>query len=183
MILRKANIYDINDIANVHCEVWNEFYGKYVSKEFIAKLSFEHRKKFWIRYINNGHIVFVIEEKQGAIVGFAVPQFNRRNPSSSTGEILAHYMSKKFQNKKFGTALLVACAKLFVKNNINSMHLWIHRDNPSTAVYRKLGAEEDGAKLARLDSKDIVKLKYKWDDISAFIDRYQVVIEEVIKGY
>ncbi len=182
MILRKANIYDVNDIANVHCAVWNEFYGKYVSKEFMQKLNFANRKKFWLRYINDGHIVFVMEEKQGAIVGFVVPKLIK-TVDNAQGEILAHYMSKKFQNNGYGTALLVACAKLFVKNKINSMYLWIHRDNPSVNIYQKLGAEEDGAKLARLDSKDIVKIKYEWTDLEKFISEHEVVLEKIMRGY
>ncbi len=183
MILRKANIYDINDIAKVHCEVWNDFYGKYVSKEFLQKLSFANRKKFWLHYINDGHIVYLVEEKQGAGVGFIVPKLKKISEDEIEGEILAHYMSKKFQNQGYGTALMLTCAKLFVKNGVNNMSLWIHRDNPSVAVYRKLGAEEINLKLFQLDGKDIVKINYKWNDLEAFIEKYEYVLDKLADDY
>ncbi len=183
MILRKANIYDINGIAKIHCDVWEDFYGKYVTPEYLAKLSFENRKKFWLRYINEGKIVFVMEEKTGGIVGFAVPKVVKVNTNYSYGEVIAHYVAEKFMHNGFGAALLVACAKLFDKNNATYMSLWIHRDNPSTAFYRKMGGEEKGANVFRLDNKDIVKLNYVWDDLPTFIETHQHVMDNILKEY
>lgn len=183
MILRKANIYDINDIARVHCDVWNSIYSKYVTPEFLEKLNYSNRKRFWLKYINDNNIVFVMEEQQGAIIGFAVPRINKKGTQEANGEVLAHYMAKTFQGKQYGTALMVACAKLFIKNNVPTMSLWIHRDNPTSAIYRKLGGEEEGAKLARLDNKDIVKIKYEWKELQTFVDSHESSFEGITKEY
>ncbi len=183
MILRKANIYDINDIAKVHCEVWQDFYGKYVTPEYLEKLSFENRKKFWLRYLNDGKIAFVMEEKTGGIIGFAVPKMIKVNTHYGYGEVIAHYVAEKAMHHGYGTALLVACAKFFVKNNASHMSLWIHRDNPSTIFYRKIGGEEKGANVFRLDNKDIVKLNYIWEDLPTFIETHQHVMDNILKEY
>lgn len=183
MILRKANIYDTNDIAKVHCEVWKAYYGKYVSPEFLEKLGFANRKKFWLKYINEGNIVFVVEEKTGGIVGFAVPKIVKTNVNVAYGEILAHYVGEKAQRSGLGTALMVACAKLFVKNKVPTMSLWIHRDNASTEFYNKIGGRETSAKLSRLDNKDIVKLHFVWDDLERFIETHQSAMDNIVKEY
>lgn len=183
MILRKANVYDTNDISKVHCEVWEDYYSKYVSESFLERLNYNNRRKFWLKYITEGNIVFVMEEKTGGIIGFAVPKVRKSKAVNSVGEIIAHYVSKSAQHEGFGTALLVACAKLFIKNNVAKMSLWIHRDNPSTIFYKNIGGEEVGAKLDRLDNKDIVKLNYIWHDLEKFINDYEYVFEGIVREY
>ncbi len=183
MILRKANVYDTNDIAKVHCEVWEDYYGKYVSEAFLERVGYDNRRKFWLKYITEGNNVFVMEEKTGGIIGFVVPKISKYKAKSAVGEVLAHYVAKGSQKKNYGTALLVACAKLFVKNNATTMSLWVHRDNPSTIYYKNRGGEEVDAKLDRLDHKDIVKLNYVWTDLEGFINRNEGVFENIVREY
>ncbi len=183
MILRKANIYDTNDIAKVHSEVWEDFYGKYVTPKYLQKLSYENRRKFWLKYINEGKIVYVMEEKTGGIVGFCVPKMVKINASQAYGEVVAHYVAEPAMHKGYGTALLVACAKLFQKNEADYMSLWVHRDNPSTVFYRKMGGVEKGANVFRLDNKDIVKLNYVWEDLVEFIESHQYALENIVNEY
>lgn len=183
MIIRKANIYDTNDIARVHYDVWTDFYGDFVSPEFLEKLSYENRKKFWLKYINEGSIVYVIEEKTGGIIGFAVPQIHKSKAGESYGEIIAHYVADKHQHNGYGSALLVACAKFFRKNHLDQMRVWVHRDNPSTEYYKKFKGVEMDARLDRMDNKDIIKLNISWQDLDTFIAEHEFVFDNIIKEY
>jgi len=183
MIIRKANLYDTNDIARVHYDVWSDFYKDFVSKEFMEKLSFDNRKKFWMKYINDGNVVYVVEEKTGGIVGFAVPKIHKSKMKDSYGEIIAHYVADKYQHHGYGRLLLLACAKLFHKNKVDTMRVWVHRDNPSAEFYKHLDGVEMEAKLDRLDNKDIVKLNIAWHGLATLIEANQSAFEGIIKEY
>lgn len=183
MIIRKANIYDSNDIARVHYDVWTDFYGDFVTKEFLEKLSYDNRKKFWMKFINDGHVVYVIEEKTGGIVAFAVPNMYKLKTVNAYGEIIAHYVAEKHQHQGYGSVLLMACAKLFHKNDIDKMRVWVHKDNPSTEFYKKMEGVEMDAKLDRLDNKDIIKLNIEWQGLEELINRHADVFDGITKEY
>ncbi len=183
MIIRKANLYDTNDIARVHYDVWTDFYRDFVSREFLEKLSFDNRKKFWMKYINDGNVVYVIEEKTGGIIGFAVPKIHKSKTKESFGEIIAHYVADKYQHHGYGKVLLLACAKLFIKNKVDHMRVWVHRDNPSAEFYKHMEGVEMEAKLDRLDNKDIVKLNITWHELPNLIERYASAFDGITKEY
>lgn len=183
MIIKKANTYDATNIARVHFEEWTDFYKSFVSDDFLKKYSFENRKKFWIRYISEGGVVYIVEEKTGDIVGFVVPKLIRLSYVQNSGEIMAHYVSKDYQRKGYGKLLLVSCAKFFLKNKSKEMSVWIHRENPAMGFYEHMGGIEKDVKIERMDSKNIVKLKLIYDDLEKLIDDNNDIFEGVIKEF
>ncbi len=180
MILRKANIYDSNDIAKVHVDVWRKFYEGRVSEEFLKYYDFEARKKFWLKFIGENKIAFVIEEKGGSIDGVIVPKLKRLTVLENVGEILMVYVNANEDYDINRTALLIACAKLFQKNNANTMYTWVHRESDLLDFYRSVGGEEKDAKVERLDGKDIIKIKVCWDSIEDFLNDYESELDKLI---
>ncbi len=180
MILRRANIYDATDIAKVHLKVWNEFYKDRVSEPFLKHFNFEYRKKYWVRFINENRICFVVEEKGGSIDGFIVPGLKRLNENENIGEILMHYVNNNQYYEQNFSSLLISSAMLFKKNNANNMLTWIHREHPSIGKYKELGASETSAKVDRMDSKDIIKIKLEWDNLENLINNNQDVLNNMI---
>lgn len=67
MIIKKANAYDATNIAKVHFDEWSGFYKNYVSSEFLENFHLRIGKKFWMRYISDGGIVYLVEEKRRVI--------------------------------------------------------------------------------------------------------------------
>lgn len=165
MIVKKANSYDAINIAKLHYELWNDFYKNMVSDDFLKKVSLDKRKKYWMRYISDNNIVYVIEEKTGDTVGFIVPIVHKRKNGEYVGEIVAHYVSNIHQNKGYGKKLLQVCAKFFDKNNVNSMFVWVQRENKAAEFYKKMYGEEVDARIDKVDTKNIVKLKFEWNDL------------------
>ncbi len=180
MILRKANIYDSNDIAKVHVDVWRKFYEGRVSDDFLNYYDFNARKKFWLKFIGDNKIAFVIEEKGGSIDGVIVPKLKRLDETQNIGELLIMYVNANENYELNKTALLIACAKLFKKNNANTMYSWVHRESDLLDFYRKLGAEEQDAKVERLDGKDIIKIKVYWNSIDDFLNNYESELDKLI---
>ncbi len=180
MILRRANIYDSNDIAKVHVDVWTSFYESRVSEEFLNFYDLENRKKFWLKFIGEGRIAFVVEEKGGGIDGVIVPRLKRASQTENIGEILMQFVNSNEDYDLNRTALVIACAKLFEKNNANKMYTWVHRESDLLDFYRNLNGEEKDAKVERLDGKDIIKIKIEWDDVSKFIKDYEAELDKLI---
>ncbi len=180
MILRRANIYDANDIAKVHLKVWNEFYKERVSEPFLKHFNFEYRRKYWVKFINENRICFVIEEKGGSIDGFIVPVLKRVSSEENIGEISMQYLhNNQYYNENF-SSLVISTAMLFNKNKANSMYTWVHRESPYIEKYKELDGVETSAKVERMDSKDVIKIKIEWNDLQSTIERHKAVLDEKI---
>lgn len=180
MILRRANIYDATDIAKVHFKVWNDFHKERVSEPFLKHFNFEYRKKYWVKFINENRICFVVEEKGGSIDGFIVPGLKRLNENENVGEILMHYVNNNQYFMQNFSALLLSSAMLFRKNNANAMYTWIHREHGNVEKYKMLGAVETSAKVDRMDSKDIIKIKLECNDLEAFIAEHEAILNDML---
>lgn len=180
MILRRANIYDSNDIAKVHYTNWTEFYKDKVSPQFLNFFDFDYRKKYWVKFINDGRICFVLEEKGGSIDGFIVPKITKLNSEENIGEIVYCSVNKNANYSVNTAALVYSCTKLFSVNQCKSMFVWLHRDNSLADEYRALGGVETGAKIERMNSKDMIKIKIEWQDINSILPVLEERIKEII---
>ena len=180
MILRRANIYDSNDIAKVHFTTWSEFYKDRVSPEFLKYFDFEYRKKQWIKFITDGRICYVLEEKGGSIDGFIVPRIIKLSTEENIGEVLISCVNNNANFLENSQALLLSCAMLFNVNSANKMYTWLHRESSFCDVYKGLDGVENGARIERMDSKDIIKIKIEWDDITALLEEYNDILEKKI---
>lgn len=169
MLIRKANVYDISDIAKVHVEAWHTTYDRIMSRDYLEGFTIEKRKKFWLKYINDGKSVYVVEEKNGEIVGFAVPKIVRSDNNEALGEVSAMYILEKYQRQGIGKKLLITCARLLRNVDVNKMIIWVLKENPACGFYKSLGGEEVDAKIDRIDNKDLLKLAYKWEDVNLLI--------------
>ncbi len=49
------------------------------------------------------------------------------------------------------------------------MVIWVLKDNPACGFYKAMGGEEVDARIDRIDNKDLLKLAYKWDNLSSLI--------------
>ncbi len=177
MLIRKANIYDTTDIARVHAETWRSAYRRVLSEEYLSQFTLEKRKKYWMKYINDGKSVYVVEEKSGEIIAFVVPNVQRDEHRGYVGEISAIYVQDRFQRRGVGRKLVATCARLMVNNDVKSMRVWVLKDNPARQFYRLLGGTECDARIERLDNKDYLKLAYIWDDLPALIEFADIPLE------
>ncbi|MEC0092321.1 GNAT family N-acetyltransferase [Paenibacillus macquariensis] len=74
MKIREAKLADINAISYVHAESWKTTYRGLLADEYLNKITAEGRRSQWVRIfesLNTDKCLFVAEEKDGSIVGFA----------------------------------------------------------------------------------------------------------------
>lgn len=168
MNIRNAVLLDVNGIAKVHVDCWKSTYANIVPNEYISKLTYEKRAKLWEQVIPNGN-VFVAEDENGQIVGFADGGKERTGDYKEyPGEMYSIYILKSYQNRGIGKRLMKAVVNELLKQDINSMLVWVLKDNNSRNFYEQMGGKVVDSKTVDFSGKKLIELAFGWEDINSF---------------
>jgi L-amino acid N-acyltransferase YncA len=97
MYIRKATFADAKGIAKVHVDSWKSTYKNIILDEFLKKLSYDQRTDLWNRNISKeGNYVFVAENNEGEIVGFADCGKRENNNVYNSGDFNIYYLLKEY---------------------------------------------------------------------------------------
>ncbi|XBO87363.1 hypothetical protein AAGG52_12090 [Bacillus licheniformis] len=102
IIIRKAVAKDAESIAYVHVESWKSTYRRILSDATLSKLSPEKRAELWKTSLSDPHcqdIVYVAENAENRIAGFASGGPSRLHQSRYKGEIYAIYLLDRHQKR------------------------------------------------------------------------------------
>ncbi|MDY0396933.1 GNAT family N-acetyltransferase [Virgibacillus halophilus] len=132
MIIRLAEENDAAGIAKVHVDSWRTTYKGIVPDEFLFKtLTYESRLKNWQGNVSQRK-VFVAEDKQKGIVGFAGGGKERSGEYPTyRGELYAIYILKDFQRMNIGRKLTARVMDQLVDAGFHSMLVWVLEENQS----------------------------------------------------
>ena len=148
--IREAQVNDAAAIAKVHVDSWRTTYAGIVPDDFLTKLSYGQRERNWRNILStpdSTEFVYVAEDAEGSVIGFASGGPERSGDADYKGELYAIYLLDKYQHKGIGRQLTVAAARRLLQQGFRSMLVWVLAENPSRAFYEALGAEhpiEDG---------------------------------------
>jgi len=171
MKLRRATEADAGPIARVHVLAWQEAYRGILPDEFLASLSVERRREMWARQLGDPDLapgVFVAAE-EGEVVGFASAGPAREQGLDFDGELYAIYLLAAHQRKGFGRALFQAAANALHRLGLNSMMLWVLKDNPTRGFYDHLGGQVFREKAIDIGSKEYLEVAYGWPDLTPIL--------------
>ncbi|MFS0821868.1 N-acetyltransferase family protein [Bacillus sp. 1P02SD] len=167
MKIRKAVLSDARGIAHVHVDSWRTTYSGIVPDEFLQQLSYESREKMWKRGIPNGH-VFVAENEQGQIVGFACGGKERSgNYENYLGELYAIYILQEYQGQGLGKKLAAPVVKQLLDKDINTMLVLVLEENKSCLFYEALGARKLDNVDVEIGGENLKEAVYGWDNLKA----------------
>lgn len=146
--VRKANVKDAFGIAFVHVRSWQVAYRGHMPDEFLDNLDVEKRANMWRELIQDPNkIVFVAEDKEANIVGFAALGPSRdadANPIQA--EVSAIYVHPEKWQKGIGRALLSASLDQIRKRKFDQITLWVLEANQrARSFYESFGFMPDGA--------------------------------------
>ena len=179
MIIREAILTDAPGIARVHVDTWRSTYRSIVPDEFLANLSYEARERMWdtaITHANDSNFVYVAEDEQGPVVGFASGGTSQSGDPTYPGELYAIYVLQEAQGKGVGRGLFGEVVKRLACSGIHSMILWVFRDNqPSRRFYEVMGGELLYEKGFELAGARLTEVAYGWEDT------HDLLVEENIK--
>lgn len=172
MLYRKANIFDVNEIARVTLDTWNTTYKGLISDRILQKRSYEVLAQKWndrLTNLTDNEIIYVTEDDHGTIIAFIWAALEKINPigdllelNNFRGELMAIYVLKEYQNKKIGFHLVSQVVSYLLSKNINSMVVWVLKENPSKGFYKRLGAKYIGDKYLNLDGELYLESAYGW---------------------
>ncbi|MDY0405569.1 GNAT family N-acetyltransferase [Virgibacillus sp. 179-BFC.A HS] len=169
MIIRPAEENDAAGIAKVHVDSWRTTYKGIVPDTYLFEtLTYESRLKNWQGNLSQGH-VFVAEDEQQGIVGFANGGKERSGKyPKHEGELYAIYILKDFQKKDIGRKLTERVVHHLVDNGIQSMLVWVLQENPSRYFYEKIGGTCVDAETIQIGGKKFQELAYRWENLHQF---------------
>ena len=168
--IREANPADAGPIARVHIDTWRTAYSGIVPAEYLAGLSHGDRESRWDEILTTDRPAtsnFVAETEEGEVVGFAGGGPEREACRTYRGELYAIYLLDKYQRRGVGRGLVSAVAQRLLIDGIDSMLVWVLKDNhPACRFYESVGGENVDQKTIAIGGTDLVEVSYGWRDIA-----------------
>lgn len=177
-MIRKAELADASEIAKVHVACWQFTYKGIVDDTFLSSLRYEDREIRWRRTLRQGdpdensRIVYVVENADQAIVGFAMGGPHRDPDVLYTGELYAIYLLPDQQKEGLGRRLVKQIAHDLAEQNHQSMIVWALSANPACAFYERLGGVLIRSKEAEIGLQRLPEQAYGWRDVTFQILSY-----------
>jgi GNAT superfamily N-acetyltransferase len=171
MIIREAMPADAPAIARVHVDSWRTTYRGFVPEDYLSKLSYEARERFWDRILaakgtGETQFVFVAVDEAGQIGGFADGgKPINEGDTAFASELYAIYLLKEYQGQGLGRRLVQALAGKLHAAGFGSLMLWVMDGNPAEHFYQRLGGKPLGSKPVEIGGVTVQEIAYGWPDI------------------
>ena len=175
MKYREAQISDIPQIAKVSIDTWRITYRSLISEDYLQNLSYEDKVERWREIYekkNDKKIIYVAETNYGEIVAFVLASLEKSNPlvgliqpEKFLGELMAIYVLKDYQRKHIGTNLLKLVVSYLLSHKIESMIVWVLKDNPACKFYEELGGICVAEQAIEIGREKYIEIAYGWEDI------------------
>lgn len=161
MKIRKAVPEDAAAIAFVNTTSWKTTYKGIVSDTYLTNL--QPNTKRWEELLDQKIIVYVAEDADGNIVGFASGGPDRTQDYPDYGEIYAIYLLEEYQGKGSGSRLMAKVMNELQLLGMSSILVWALKDNTYRQFYEKIGGQlVDGEKTFEIGGESLVEVAYKW---------------------
>jgi len=170
VIIRNIRLSDAEKIARVNVDTWRIAYTGVIDEKTLQNLSYLDKTNQWRNRIESldDQTVFLVAEVDENLVGFILADQEQQDPtiksSQYKSELMAIYVSERFQRKGIGTRLVLKFVYYLIKNKVSSMCVWTLRGNPYSDFYVKLGAELIDSKSHFIDQKEYTLVSYGWKD-------------------
>ena len=168
---RRARLSDAEAIGAVQVASWRTTYRGIVPEDYLAAMTVEDHAERWARLLARPgtlELTFVVEEA-GRVVGFALGGNEREGSTRFLGELHAIYLLQEAQRRGHGRALVEAVSGALLQRGLNSMLVWVLRDNlGARRFYERLG----GVYLGEHDLDfgagfTLMEVSYGWPDLRA----------------
>jgi len=168
-IIRKAEISDAMQIAEVNTQSWKETYPGIMPEEKLARLNVESCHQNWLTAISAGCVIFVacIDNE---VVGFVSGGINREQDNCETGagnacecELAAMYLLQKYHKQGIGRNLFDRFKLEMQQANFLTMVVWVAEKNSTTGFYASMGGEQIDRKILDICNTPVPVVAYKYN--------------------
>jgi L-amino acid N-acyltransferase YncA len=172
MNIRKAVLTDAKGIAKVHVDSWKSTYKNIIPDEFLKKLSYDQRTELWNRNITKeGNYVFVVENNEGEIIGFADCGKRESNNVPNSGDLTSIYLLEEYQGKGVGKQLLKQLFLQFEELGFNRVFVEILEDNKTRYFYEYYGANLLKSEKITIAGAKLNLLIYEWNNLNQVLSK------------
>ena len=166
LTVRLARREDALGIAQVHVNSWRSTYRGMIPADFLANLSVENRQRHWTQVLcedSGPEFVYVAEDEQGRIAGFASGGPERTRHPNYKGELYAIYLLEEYQGQGLGQELFDAVSNRLWREDYNSFLLWVLTANKSARrFYEKNGGQFIVTQEFELGEATLLETGYGW---------------------
>ena len=180
MKYRKAHHSDASGIAKLLVDTWRATYSDFVSERILQKRTYKNVEERWksrIKELTEKDRMVIVETQDGELVGISWGRTEKLNlvselinASKFKGELMAIYVLENYQRKKIGTNLVFNVVEFLLKKKVQSMLVWVFKNNPAKNFYIHLGAVHLGDQYLDLDGEKYLESAYGWDDIRKILE-------------
>jgi L-amino acid N-acyltransferase YncA len=168
MNIRKAKAADIEGIAFVHTESWKTTYRGLISDEYLGRITLEARRTLWNRNFAAPHkdeIVYVAEDTNGRIIGFASGGACRETDLNYEAELYAIYLLQEHQSCGIGKQLLCSVTSDLSARQYRSLMAWVLEGNPALFFYQKAGGIAVASKDIQIGNEKLREIAVGWNSL------------------
>ena len=167
MIVRRARVEDADAIERVRTDTWREAYRGLIPNSLLNGLGYDATRRRAMMAVLPPHQFVLVAEDEGAVVGFCMGGSSRSPDTRFRGEVYAIYVLPENQSHGVGRALLQTAAKELVDRGLDSMIIWVLRENVSSrSFYERMGGAWVRDEERELEGKRVTESAYGWSDIS-----------------
>lgn len=165
MKIRRAEIGDEKDIANVIINTWKNAYRNIVPDDFLMSLNTEKHEQLFKEHIKEKkETIIILENNEGKII--AMVSGGKDRSGCFDCEIAAIYVLPEYQKQGYGKQLFKYIIEDYKKNNYKSMIIWTFEKNKDQKFYVKLGGTIQKTSNYIIGGKEIPLVGYVWQDIN-----------------
>lgn len=166
MKIRRATEEDVKGIAHVHVETWRSTYKGIIPDHYLNSLTIENRTKNWQRNLKTLHTaIFIVENDDGEIIGFAAGGPEQTRDSFYQGELYAIYILDTYQQKGIGKQLTKRVVEFLVEKKYKNIIIWALEENSNRTFYESLGGQLAASKPISIYGKELIQVGYVWNNI------------------
>ncbi|KGP90680.1 GNAT family acetyltransferase [Pontibacillus chungwhensis BH030062] len=166
MNIRRAVDRDAEGIAKVHVDSWRTTYKNIIPDKVLQKLSYDQRTGLWKKNISkDGNFVFVAENENGEIVGFADCGKRENSSTENAGDLTSIYLLEEYQGKGIGKELMKRLFQQFRELNYTKVFVEVLDDNKTRYFYEHYGAELLKKETIKMGGAELSLLIYQWESI------------------
>ncbi|MFB7142826.1 GNAT family N-acetyltransferase [Gottfriedia sp. NPDC056225] len=173
MNIRNAALTDASGIAKVHVDSWKTTYKNIMPDDFLQKLSYDQRTDSWNKNLSEeGTYVFVAENNEGEIIGFATCGKREENKIDSSGDLTSIYLLEAYQGNGIGKKLMEQLFNQFEKLGINRVFVEVLEDNKTRFFYEYYGAKLLKSEKIKIAGAELNLLVYEWNNINEVLTKF-----------
>jgi len=174
MKIREAREGDAVGIAKVHVDSWRTTYRDIIANTFLEALSYDDRERYWQSLLDRTErtsLLYVAEDDDEEIIGFACGGPEREGNPLYKGEIYAIYVLQEAQRRGIGRQLVTTIVQRLLEQSIESLLIWVLADNASRAFYEALGGQYVTEKPIEIGGVKLREVAYGWTDTRPLVNQ------------